>query len=210
MTRIFIADDHAMMREGIRRIISGASDLSVVAEAVDGKQVLQDIGSVECDLLLLDMTMPGISGIDLIREVRKLRPPLPILILSMHNTGKIVSSALRAGANGYLTKDADPQYLVDIIRKVAQGGRHVDPMIAAEIVFEVSDGKQPHESLSDRESQIFRLIVGGKTINQIAESLAINAKTVSTYKRRIMEKMKADSTVDLVRYAIEHHLIDQQ
>lgn len=208
MIRIIIADDHAMMREGLRRIIGSAKDMSIVAEALDGAGVLQSLEQNECDLLILDMTMPGLSGIDLIREVKKVRPKLPVLILSMHNTGKIVAAALRAGANGYLTKDSDPDSLVDIIRKIAQGGRHVDPAIAAEIVFEGMGDKQPHEYLSDRESQIFYMIVDGKSTTQIADILAINSKTVSTYKRRIMEKMKIGSTADLVRYALEHHLVE--
>lgn len=208
MIKIFIADDHAMMREGLRRIIASADDMRIVTEAIDGGGVMQQIESSACDLLMLDMTMPGVSGIDLIREVRKARPNLPILVLSMHNTGKIVTAALRAGANGYLTKDSDPDSLVGIIRKVAQGGRHVDSAIAAEIVFDGIEG-QPHEYLSERENQIFRMLVDGRSTNQIADMLAINAKTVSTYKRRVMEKMKADSTADLVRYAVAHHLTAQ-
>lgn len=209
MIRIFIADDHAMMREGLRRIIAGADDMRIVAEAVDGAEVIRNIEGAQCDLLMLDMTMPGIGGIDLIREVRKIRPNLPILILSMHNTGKIITAALRAGANAYLTKDSDPDSLVDVIRKVAQGGRYIDPGIAAEIVFEGTGGKQPHEYLSKRENQIFHMIVAGRTTNQIADALAINSKTVSTYKRRIMDKMKTGSTADLVRYAVAHHLSEQ-
>lgn len=198
-----------MMREGLRRIIASADDMRIVAEAVDGGGVLEQIESSACDLLMLDMTMPGVSGIDLIREVRKAFPNLPILVLSMHNTGKIITAALRAGANGYLTKDSDPDSLVGIIRKVAQGGRHVDSAIAAEIVFDSIEGRQPHEYLSERENQIFRMLVAGRSTNQIADMLAINAKTVSTYKRRVMEKMEVDSTADLVRYAVAHQLTGQ-
>jgi len=209
MIKVFIADDHAMMREGLKRIIASSNDMRVVGEAIDGSDVLTKIKNSDCDLVMLDMTMPGVSGLDLIKQVKKSRPSLPILILSMHNTGKIVASALRAGANGYLAKDSDPECLVDVIHKVASGGRHVDPAIAARIVFEGADGKQPHEYLSEREDQIFKMIVAGKTINQIAEELAINAKTVSTYKRRIKEKMKIDSTAELVRYAVAHHLTEQ-
>lgn len=208
MINVFIADDHAMMRAGLKRIIAESDDLKIVGEAVDGDGVLENIAKTDCDLLMMDMTMPGMSGIDLIKQVRKIHPKLPILVLSMHNTGKIVTAALRAGANGYLTKDSDPAFLLGIMQKIANGGRYVDPAIAANIVFEGSDGKQAHELLSERESQIFGMIVAGRSSNQIAEILEINAKTVGTYKRRIMEKMKTESTADLVRYAVAHHLTE--
>jgi len=150
MINIFIADDHAMMREGLKRIIAGADDVRIVGEAADGPEVLEKVGKNSCDLLLLDMTMPGVNGLDLIKQIRKRHANLPVLVLSMHNTVKIVAAALRAGANGYLTKDSDPNCLMEIIRKIAKGGKHVDPAMAARIVFEGSDSKQPHEYLSGR------------------------------------------------------------
>jgi len=209
MINIFIADDHAMMREGLKRIIAGADDVRIVGEAADGPEVLEKVGKNSCDLLLLDMTMPGVNGLDLIKQIRKRHANLPVLVLSMHNTVKIVAAALRAGANGYLTKDSDPNCLMEIIRKIAKGGKHVDPAMAARIVFEGSDSKQPHEYLSGREEQIFNMIVSGKSPTQIAEILSINVKTVGTYKRRLMEKMKVDSTAELVRYAVDNHLTEQ-
>lgn len=206
VTKVFIADDHAMMRAGLKRIMDSTADMTVVAEAVDSADVLRQIQKVDCDVLMLDMAMPGLSGIDLIKEVKKLKPALPILILSMNNVGTIAGAALRAGAGGYLTKDADPDCLIDAIRKMASGGKYIDPSMVDKLVFDGADEKKPHESLSERERQIFFMIVAGKSTSQIAVDLNLSAKTVSTHKKRIMEKMDVDNGAELVRYAVEHHL----
>lgn len=207
MIKVFIADDHAMMREGVKRIIASANEMVVVGEAVDGVEVLVKIAHSDCDVLMLDMTMPGMSGMDLIKQVKKYKPMLPILVLSMHNVGKIVAAALKAGANGYLTKDSDPDRLVDVLRTIAKGGKYIDPVMAQTLIFGGTEEKRPHEYLSEREYQIFRLIVEGKSTSLIANELFLSAKTVSTHKKRILEKMNTDNTAELVRYAIEHQLV---
>ncbi|RZI45026.1 response regulator transcription factor [Herbaspirillum sp. HC18] len=206
MTKVFIADDHAMMRAGLKRIMTSAVDMEVVAEAVDSDTVLAQIGNVDCDILVLDMAMPGLGGIDLIKEVKKQKPNLPILILSMYNVGKIAGAALRAGAGGYLTKDADPECLIEAIKKLATGGKYIDPAMIDKLVFDSTEEQKPHETLSDRERQIFFMIVAGKSTSQIAIDLDLSAKTVSTHKKRIMEKMNVESGAGLVRYAVEKNL----
>jgi len=208
MIRIFIADDHGMMREGLKKIIASTGDMRVVGEAMDGQEALEKIESIDCDVLMMDMTMPRIGGLDLIKLIKNRKRLLPILVLSMHNEGNIVTAALKAGASGYLTKDSDPDHLVEAIHKVASGGRYIDPSMVDKLVFEsgLTDEKPSHERLSERECQIFLMIVAGKSTGEIAAELFLSAKTVSTHKKRIMEKMNIGNTADLVRYAIEHRL----
>jgi len=206
MIRIFIADDHAMMREGLKRIIATVDSMRSVAEAADGLELLNKLDEVDCELLLLDMTMQDVDGMELIRQVKKQKPALPILVLSMHNAGKIAAAALKAGASGYLTKDSDPDRLVEAIHKVASGGRYIDPGMVDKIVFDGAGEMLPHDNLSQRERQIFFMIVAGKSNSQIATDLFLSAKTVSTHKNRILEKMAADNVADLVRYTIKYQL----
>ncbi|WP_034301630.1 response regulator transcription factor [Herbaspirillum sp. RV1423] len=208
MIKILIADDHGMMREGLKRIIATTGKMMVVAEAVNGLEVLEKLGKADCNLLLLDLTMQGISGMDLIKQVKNRRPGLSILVLSMHNEGKIAAAALKAGARGYLTKDSDPDRLLEAIQKVAGGGRYIDPSMVDKIVFEDEENVLPHEHLSQRERQIFIMIAAGKSTGKIAAELFLSAKTVSTHKRRILEKMNADNAADLVRYSVAHQLTE--
>lgn len=205
MLKVFIADDHAMMREGLKRIIDCTNEMRVHEEAVDGDEVLEKVHGTICDILMLDVTMPGVAGIELIKRVKTCRPELPVLILSMHNIEKIAAAALKAGASGYLTKDSDPDRLIEGIRTISRGGQYVDPVIAAKIIQGGTE-KQPHEYLSAREHEIFLMIVAGRSTGQIAEELFLSAKTVSTHKKRIMEKMGVDNAADLIRYATKHHL----
>lgn len=206
MIKLIVADDHAMMRAGLRRLIEAEPDMRVAAEAVDGGDLLRRLEETECDLLMLDLTMPGVNGTELIQAVKQRRPRLPVLVLSMHNVGRIAAAALKAGASGYLSKDSDPERLVEVIRVVAAGGRHIDPAVASKIVLEGATGDEPHESLSPREREIFQLIVGGMSTGEIAARLHLSAKTVSTHKKNILEKMQIDSTADLVRYAVQRQL----
>jgi DNA-binding NarL/FixJ family response regulator len=210
MIHVMIADDHAIMRKGLGQLFALVDDIEVVAEATDGATALERLRRGGVDLLLLDMTMPGISGEDLVSRVRAHYPALPILILSMHKEPQIAQRALKAGANGYVTKDRDPEALLEAIRKVAGGGRFLDPQIAEQMAFEASGmGEQPgHDCLTDREFQVLRLVARGISINDIAAQLAISSKTVSTHKARLMEKMGFTSNADLVRYAITHDLVD--
>lgn len=204
MIRMLIADDHTIMREGLKQLFMLVADVQVVAEAESGTQVIELLRQVEIDLLLLDMNMPGISGEILIARLHTQYPELPILVLSMHNEIHIAQRALRAGALGYLTKDRDPETLLVAMRRVASGQRYLDPALAEQIALQSSGLKQQTyvESLSDREFQILRLLAHGMSVNQIAEQLVISNKTVSTHKTRLMEKMGFCSTADIVRFAM--------
>ena len=211
MIRVLIADDHAIVREGLKQLFALDSDVAVAGEAIDGAEVLEAVRHADSiDLLLLDMTMPGVSGVNLISRIRAQDGAPPILILSMHNELQIARRALSAGAAGYLTKDSRPDILMAAIRKVAAGGRFIDPELAEQMVFEAEgSGQRPsHELLSEREFSILRLLVRGMTVNDIAEELVISNKTVSTHKARLMQKMNFRSNAELVRYAVTHGLIE--
>lgn len=204
MIRLVITDDHAIVRSGLKQLFALQADIRVVGEASNGDELLTMAHNVEMDLLLLDMNMPGVSGVNLISRIKAFRKDLPVLVLSMYNDLQVAMRALKAGANGYITKDSDPEMLMAAIRKVAAGGRYIEPMLAEQMVFDTNSSKQqlPHEVLSDREFEVFRLLAAGKSVNEIAEQLAVSNKTVSTYKIRLMDKLQLSSTADLVRYAI--------
>lgn len=206
MTNILIADDHAIVRRGLRQIVATSADITVSAEAADGAEVLDKLRRNPIDLLLLDMNMPGISGLDLIGRVRIEWPALGILVLSMHNEAQVASRALKAGASGYITKDSDPDILMTAIRKVAQGGRFIDPSLVDAIVFRAHNAgdEPPHEILSNREYQVLQRLAAGESINDIARTLSLSAKTISTHKVRLMRKLGLDTNIDLARYAIKH------
>jgi DNA-binding NarL/FixJ family response regulator len=209
MIKVLIADDHNIVRHGLKQFLALATDVQVVGDVADGQQLLDRLAGGGCDVVLLDMTMPGRSGVELIKRIRQLDNAPPILVLSMHNEVQLVSRALKAGAAGYLTKDSEPETLIGAIRKVAQGGRYIDPMLVDKMVFDygLGDARPPHDKLSNREFQVMHLLVQGKPINDIAEGLSLSAKTISTHKLRLMQKMQMNSMADLVRYAIEHGLI---
>ena len=208
MIRVFVAEDHALMREGLKLMVDGAGEMKVVGEAGSGDELLDVICHSECDVLMMDLSMPGIGGIDLIRRVQKLRHPLPILVMSMHNSPDIVTAAFNAGAKGFITKNTDAESLPAIIRKIAGGARHIDRELALNAVSSHARGGMAHDFLSDRERQIFMLIAAGHSTNRIAADLELSPKTVSTHKKNIMGKLELDSTASIVRYAISHHLID--
>ena len=209
MIRVLIADDHAIVREGLKQLFALDKHVVVAGEAVNGAQVLEALREGEFDLVLLDLTMPGVSGVSLISRIRAEDASPPILVLSMHNESQIARRALDAGASGYLTKDSRPEVLLAGIYKVAAGGRFIDPSLVDEMVFELGGPGQrmPHELLSDREFHILRLLVGGKSVNAIADELSISNKTVSTHKARLMQKMNFHNNAELVRYAVAHGLI---
>lgn len=207
MIRVFIADDHAMVRGGLKQIIALGGDMEVVGEATDGNAVLAGLASTPSDLLLLDMTMPGPSGVELIQRVRAAQAALPILVLSMHNEGQFVARALKAGAAGYVTKGSEPEVLISAIRKIAGGGRFIDPSLVEAMVFEGGEDRQPHEALSERELQILKLIATGLPLGRIADQLHLSPKTVSTYKMRLMDKLGIDNNAELIRYATRHELM---
>ncbi len=209
MIRVLIADDHAVVRQGLRHVLSSSSDIVVAAEAGDGFEVLEKIRKETFDLVCLDLSMPNLSGIDLIKRIKLDCSTLPILVLSMHNEAQFAARALKAGAAGYLTKDSDPETLIGAIRKVASGRKFIDPTLVDELIFEkiLTDERPPHEQLSDREFQIVRLIAQGESLNQIADKLSLSAKTISTYKARSMQKLGLSNHTELVRYALDHHWI---
>ena len=207
MIRILIGDDHAIVRSGLKQIIATTADLQVAGEAAQGAEILAALRAGPYDLLLVDMTMPGLSGVDLIRRVKAEWPPLPVLVLSMLNEAQIASRALRAGAAGYVTKDCEPEILLAAIRKVAAGGRFIDPALVDAMVFETgTPDAPPHEILSDREYQVLQLLAGGCSLNEIGDKLNISAKTISTHKMRLMQKLKLENNAALMRYAIRHGL----
>lgn len=207
--RIILADDHSIVRHGLKQLVALTPDMEVVGEACNGQQVLAMVATTSCDLLLLDLSMPNLSGVELIRRVTQREDAPRILVLSMHNEAQLVSRALKAGAAGYLTKDSDPEALLAAIRKVARGGRYLDPALVDTMVFDhgMSGDKPLHERLSDREFQIFQLLVTGESVNNIAARLTLSAKTVSTHKLRLMQKMQMSSIAELTRYALENLLI---
>lgn len=208
MIRVLIAEDHKIVREGLKQLIGLSGDLTVVGEAVNGTDVLDRLRATPCDVLLLDISMPGLNGIEVIPRIKALPAPPAILVLSMHDEAQIAARALKAGAAGYATKDSEPALLLAGLRKVASGGRYIDPQIADRLVFEVglSSDRPAHASLSEREYQIFERLVKGTHLNDIADELAISAKTVSTHKVRLMQKLSVTSNAELVRYALEHQL----
>lgn len=209
MIRLLIADDHAIVREGLRKILSQTSDITVEAEAASGHEVLDQLRRTEFDALCLDLSMPSPSGIELVKRIRGEYPKLPILVLSMHSEGLFAARALKAGASGYLTKDQGSDMLVGAIRKIAAGRRFIDPELVDELVFDnvLSDELQPHERLSDREFEILVMIARGDALTDIADRLFLSAKTISTYKTRAMQKLGLANHTELVRYAIDHQLI---
>jgi DNA-binding NarL/FixJ family response regulator len=210
MTRIVIADDHTIVREGLKQVLAAAGDLTLVAEAKNGSEVLQCVREHAFDVLLLDMSMPGKSGIELIKQVHHEKPKLRILVLSMHEEEQYAVRALKAGAAGYLTKESASAQLVAAIRKVAAGGAYITPAVAEQFALGAmaDTSGPPHAALSDREYQVFEMLVAGKSITDIAERLNLSVKTVSTHKARIMQKMNMTNPAELIRYAINHHLVD--
>jgi DNA-binding NarL/FixJ family response regulator len=211
MIRILIADDHALVREGLKQLFALGKEVEVVAEACDGSQVLELLmRQHELDLVLLDMTMPGVSGVNLISRISGQPDAPPILVLTMHNELQIARRALAAGAAGFLTKDSRPEILIAAIRKVASGGRFIDPVLAEAMVFDAGETRQrpPHEVLSEREFHIMRLLVRGMSVNDIADELLISNKTVSTHKARLMLKLNFSNNAELVRYAVAHGLVE--
>ncbi|ONC31986.1 DNA-binding response regulator [Burkholderia pseudomallei] len=210
MIRTLIADDHAIVRSGLKQIIATTNDITVVDEATRGTEVIDKLRAHNIDLLLLDMTMPSIHGIALIRRVRIEQPTLPVLVLSIHNEAQVVSRALRAGATGYLTKDSDPDILLAAIRKLASGGRFIDPTLVDAVVFEThAEDVPPHENLSNREFQVLQMLASGLSIGEIAESFKLSAKTISTHKMRLMQKLNITNNAELIRYTIKHGIVGE-
>lgn len=209
MINVLIADDHAIMREGIKKLFAITQDIFVTREAANGSQVMDILQEDSFNLILLDMSMPGISGVDLISWIRTHDRHQSILVLSMHNEPQIAIRAIKAGASGYITKDSSPEKLIEAIRKVASGKRFIDPELVERMTFGQNETDQslPHEQLSDREFQVLLFLILGKSIKAIADELSISNKTVSTHKARLMQKLNFRNNAELIRYGITHNLV---
>jgi DNA-binding NarL/FixJ family response regulator len=210
MIRIVIVDDHAIVRAGLKQMFAIMPEMEVVAEAIDGESALAILRVTRCDILLLDINMPGFSGPDLIARVKAHWPTLPILVLSMHDTAQVASRALKAGSDGYVTKDSEPEVLLAAIRKIAAGGRFISNEVAQRMALmaTASGLLLPHIALSAREFDVFKSLVNGMGVNDIAKRLSISNKTVSTHKARLLEKMQMTGVAELTRYAIDNALLD--
>ncbi len=208
--RILITDDHPIVREGLRIILGTCQDMMVVGEAANGIEALHMIPLCNPDVALVDISMPGMSGIELISRIRAEHPQLPVLVLSMHQEEQFAVRALKLGASGYLTKDCAPEQLAKAIRKVVEGGRYITPGVADALASSImpAQAETPHQTLSNREFQIFRMLAGGQSVNDVAHALSLSANTVSTHKRRLMDKLGIDNNAGLVRYAVSHQLIE--
>ncbi len=208
MLKILIADDHPIVRQGLKQILSEEPDIGVVGEAQNSQEVLELVRKQDWDIVILDITMPGRGGLDVLKELKHERPKLPILMLSVHPEDQYAVRALKAHASGYMTKDSAPEELVKAIRKILRGGKYISSTLAEKLAFdlETETEKPLHETLSDRESQVMLMIASGKTISQIAEELSLSGKTIGTYRTRILEKMKMKTNAELTHYVIKNNL----
>jgi two-component system invasion response regulator UvrY len=208
-TRILIADDHAVVRRGLEQIIAETPDIVVAGEAVNGWEVLDKIKENDYDVIVMDIAMPGKDGIDVLTQLKFERPEIPVLMLSMYPEEQFAIRALKAGASGYLTKESAPDELVTAIRKVSAGGKYVSSAFAEKLVSILQETERlPHEALSNREYKVMCLIATGKTVTEIADELSLSVKTVSTYRSRILEKMKMKNNAELTYYAIKNKLVN--
>ncbi len=209
MIRVLVADDHAVVRRGLRQILAETRDIGIAGEASTADEVRRMVREVPCDVVVLDISFPGGSGIELLGEIRRERPRLPVLILTMFSEEQYAVRAIKAGAAGFLTKESAPDKLVEAVRKVAGGGRWVSAELAetlASLVAGEGSGA-PHERLSDREFEVMKMLAAGKTVSQIGEELSLSVKTVSTHRTRILKKMNMRTNAELMRYAVQHGLV---
>jgi len=208
--RVLIADDHPVVRQGLKQILLADPDLEVSGEAEDGDQALDLARRVEWDVALLDFSMPGLHGLELVGELKREFPSRPVLLLSMHPEGVHATRVLRAGGSGYLNKGSTAQELTSAIRKVASGGKYLSPALAERLALDlVLETRKPlHESLSDKEYRIMWMLASGKSIGRIARDLSLSPSTVSTFRMRILNKLTLSSNAELVRYAISHNLVE--
>jgi DNA-binding NarL/FixJ family response regulator len=208
--KILLCDDHAVVRHGVKQILADEFKKATFGEARNAQEALELVWKQPWDVVVLDITMPGRSGLEVLREIKKHNPRLPVLVLSMHPENQFAVRVLKRGASGYMTKESAPNELVGAIRKVLAGGRYVSPSLAEKLATYVSTDSQkpPQELLSDREFQVLRLIASGKIVSEIARELSLSVKTISTYRTRILEKMGLRNNAELMHYAIQHNLVD--
>ncbi len=208
-TRLLIADDHPIVREGFKQVLSETSDMIVADEASNGQEVLGLVKKKKYDVVLLDISMPGRNGLEILKEVKTDYPGLPVLIVSIYPEEQYAVRAFRAGASGYLTKASAPTELIAAIRKVSNGGRYISSSLAERLTYylDTDAKKDPHELLSDREYQVMLMIASGKTVKEIADELCLSVKTISTYRTHIFQKMKVKNTAEVTLYAVQHKLV---
>ena len=208
--RVLIADDHAMFRRGLKETIGDTFPKVSFGEANSAQETLEHVCARDWDIVILDISMPGKSGLDILDDLKRLRPRLPILLLSMHPEEQYARRALKAGASGYLTKESVPEELKLAVRKIVAGGRYVSATLAEKLAYDLRSGVDVpvHELLSDREFQVLRMIASGKTVKQIADEIGLSVKTVSTYRARILEKTGLSTTAEMIRYAFQAQLVD--
>jgi DNA-binding NarL/FixJ family response regulator len=208
MIRVIIVDDHEIVRKGLIQIMAEVPDIEVKGEAGDANEALAQIRSGCCDVAVIDLTMPGKSGLDLLQELRREYPRLPVLVLSMHSEDEYAVRVIRAGASGFLTKRSAPKELIGAVRKVYQGGRYISTPVAEALASSIQAGGEgaPHEKLSDREFQVMRMIAAGRSLREIADDLSLSEKTIGTYRTRVLEKMGMKKNVELVRYVLLNNL----
>ena len=208
--RILLADDHAVVRHGLKQILADEFKRAAFGEARNAQEALDLVWKEDWDVVVLDITMPGRSGLEALKEIREEKPKLPVLVLSMHPEDQFAVRVLKSGASGYMTKESAPEELVGAIKKVLAGGRYVSPSLAEKMAsyLAIDSPKAPHERLSDREFVVLRMIASGKTVSQIAEELSLSVKTVSTYRTRILEKTGMTSNAELTHYAIKNQLVE--
>jgi DNA-binding NarL/FixJ family response regulator len=209
MISVFIADDHAIVRQGLKQILSDTTDIRLAGEATTGQETLRLVRDGNCDVLVLDLNMPGISGLDILVVLKQEQPDLPVLVLSIHAEDQYAVRCMRAGAAGYLTKESAPEELVKAIRQVVAGGKYVSRGLAetlARRLNETSD-RPRHDTLSDREFQVLQLMGAGKSLTEIAAALSLSVKTVSTYRARMLEKLALKSSAEIIQYAIQNRLV---
>jgi len=210
MIKILIADDHAIVREGLKQVLAENRDMVVAAEASSGHEVIEKVRKNDYDLVVLDIAMPGRDGLDILKEIKNRKPKLPVLVLSMYPEEQYAVRILKAGASGYLTKESATEELVTAIQQISRGRKYVSPSLAEKLALdlEVDSGKPLHDTLSDREYQVMRMIASGKTLKKIAKELSLSEKTISTYRSRILEKMRMKNNAELTHYAIKNRLVE--
>jgi DNA-binding NarL/FixJ family response regulator len=208
--RVLIADDHAVVRRGLREILNDADDIVVEGEASTGQEAIQLVAQTRFDIVVLDINLPGASGLEVLTEIRRVNPSLPVLILTMYSESQYAVRAMRSGAAGFLTKDSAPTLLVEAVRKISAGGRYVSSELGERLAAFVAseDPGEPHERLSNRELEVLKLLAAGLTVSQVAERLTLSVKTVSTHRARLLAKMEMKTNAELTRYAVQHRLVD--
>jgi len=210
MVNVFIADDHAVVRQGLKQIISEVSDMQVLGESDNGFEVIDQVKANNYDMVILDITMPGPNILDLVKQIHQISPQMPILVLSIHPEEQYAVRVLRSGASGYLTKESAPEELVNAIRKVAKGGKYVSAALAEKLLFTLGTDQEklPHDNLSDREYQSLCMIAAGKTVKAIAQDLNLSEKTISTYRSRVLQKMGMKNNAEITHYAFKYGLVN--